>query len=363
MARTGRPKQALELSDSEREQLVRWERRRKSSSQALALRSRIVLKCATGLSNTEVAEAVGVTPSTVGKWRSRFCELRLDGLSDDPRPGRPATITTEQVEEVLVATLESTPENATHWTRSSMAKRSGLSKSTIGRIWRTFELKPHRTDTFKLSTDPKFAEKLKDVAGLYVDPPAHAVVLSVDEKSQIQALDRTQPGLPMKPGRAGTMTHDYKRHGTTTLFAALNILDGTVIGRNMQRHRHQEFIRFLNTIEEQVPVGKVIHAIVDNYATHKHPKVRQWLARHPRWTFHFTPTSASWLNAVEGFFAKLTRRRLKRGVFRSVVDLQVAINRFVAETNADPKPFVWTADPKRVLAAVKRGKQTLESVH
>ena len=192
---------------------------------------------------------------------------------------------------------------------------------------------------------------------------AHAVVLSVDEKSQIQALDRTQPGLPMKPGRAGTMTHDYKRHGTTTLFAALNILDGTVIGRNMQHHRHQEFIRFLNTIEEQVPVGKVIHAIVDNYATHKHPKVRQWLARHPRWTFHFTPTSASWLNAVEGFFAKLTRQRLKRGVFRSVIDLQVAINRFVAETNLNPKPFVWTADPKRVLAAVKRGKQTLESVH
>jgi transposase len=215
----------------------------------------------------------------------------------------------------------------------------------------------------KLSTDPKFADKLKDVAGLYVDPPAHAVVLSVDEKSQIQALDRTQPGLPMKPGRAGTMTHDYKRHGTTTLFAALNILDGTVIGRNMQRHRHQEFIRFLTTIEQQVPVGKLIHAIVDNYATHKHPKVHQWLARHPRWTFHFTPTSASWLNAVEGFFAKLTRRRLKRGVFRSVVDLQVAINRFVAETNADPKPFVWTADPKRVLAAVKRGKQTLESIH
>ena len=231
------------------------------------------------------------------------------------------------------------------------------------RILEAHQLAPHRIRTFKLSTDPKFAEKLKDVVGLYVDPPAHAVVLSVDEKSQIQALDRTQPGLPMKPGHAGTMTHDYKRHGTTTLFAALNILEGTVIGRNMQHHRHQEFIRFLNTIEEQVPVGKVIHAIVDNYATHKHPKVRQWLARHPRWTFHFTPTSASWLNAVEGFFAKLTRQRLKRGVFRSVTDLRVAINRFVADTNVDPKPFVWTADPKRVLAAVKRGEQTLESVH
>jgi transposase len=232
----------------------------------------------------------------------------------------------------------------------------------VQRILETHQLAPHRIRIFKLSTDPKFAEKLKAIAGLSVDPPAHAVVLSVDE-SQIQALDRTQPGLPMKPGRAGTMTHDYKRHGTTKLFAALHILDSTVIGRNRQRHCHQEFIRFLNTIEEQVPVGKVIHAIVDNYATHKHPKVRQWLARHPLWTFLFTPTSASWLNAVGGFFAKLTRRRLKRGVFRSVVDLQVAINRFVAETNADPKPFVWTADPKRVLAAVKRGKQTLGSVH
>jgi transposase len=238
-----------------------------------------------------------------------------------------------------------------------------VSLRSVQRILEAHQLAPHRIRTFKLSTDPKFAEKFTDVVGLYVDPPAHAVVLSVDEKSQIQALDRTQPGLPMKPGRAGMMTHDYKRHGTTTLFAALNILDGTIIGRNMQRHRHQEFIRFLNTIEAQVTVGKVIHAVVDNYATHKHPKVRQWLARHPRWRFHFTPTSASWLNAVEGFFAKLTRPRLQRGVFRSVVDLQLAINRFVADTNADPKPFVWTADPKRVLAAVKRGKQTLESGH
>jgi transposase len=239
----------------------------------------------------------------------------------------------------------------------------------VQRILEANQLAPHRIRTFKLSNDPQFADKLKDVVGLYVDPPAHAVVLSVDEKSQIQALDRTQPGLPMKPGRAGTMTHDYKRHGTTTLFAALNILDGTVIGRNMQRHRHQEFIRFLNTIEAQVPKRKVIHAILgssprtDNYATHKHPKVRRWLARHPRWTFHFTPTSASWLNAVEGFFAKLTRRRLKRGVFRSLSDLQAAIDRFLAETNGDPKPFLWTADPDKVLAAVKRGKQALESIH
>src|ERR1700720_163610 len=241
--------------------------------------------------------------------------------------------------------------------------RRGVSLRSVQRILEAHQLVPHRIRTFKLSNDPKFAEKLKDVVGLYVDPPAHAVVLSVDEKSQIQALDRTQPGLPMKPGRAGTMTHDYKRHGTTTLFAAFNILDGTVIGRNMQRHRHQEFIRFLNTIEEQVPVGKVIHAIVDNYATHTHPKVRQWLARHPRWTFHFTPTSASWLNAVDGVFATLTKRRLKRGEVRSIADLQAAINRFLEEYNQQSKPFTWTADPNKIVAAVKRGHQVLDSIH
>ena len=260
------------------------------------------------------------------------------------------------MQRVVDLALGPPPGEATHWTGRMLAKAAGVSLRSVQRILEAHQLAPHRIRTFKLSNDPEFAEKLRDIVGLYVDPPAHAVVLSVDEKSQIQALDRTQPGLPMKKGRAGTMTHDYKRHGTTTLFAALNVLDGTVIGRNMQRHRHQEFIRFLNTVEAQVPARKAIHAIVDNYATHKHPKVQRWLARHPRWTFHFTPTSASWLNAVEGFFAKLTRRRLKRGVFRSVAELQAAINRFVEETNADPKPFVWTADPKRVLAAVKRGK-------
>jgi transposase len=244
-----------------------------------------------------------------------------------------------------------------------IAKAIDISASSVHRIWRAHGLQPHRVKQFKLSTDPRFVAKLRDIVGLYIDPPAHAVVLSVDEKSQIQALDRTQPGLPMKQGRAGTMTHDYKRHGTTTLFAALNVLDGTVIGRNMQRHRHQEFIRFLNAVETQVPARKAIHAIVDNYATHKHPKVRQWLARHPRWTFHFTPTSASWLNAVEGFFAKLSRRRLKRGVFRSLTDLQAAINRFVSQTNNDPKPFIWTADPNKIIAAVRRGHQVLDSFH
>ena len=224
-------------------------------------------------------------------------------------------------------------------------------------------LQPHRYRQFKLSNDPNFVDKLRDVVGLYVDPPAHAIVLSLDEKSQIQALDRTQPGLPLKKGRLGTMTHDYKRHGTTTLFAALNVLDGTVIGRNMQRHRHQEFMRFLNAIEAEVPAGKMVHVILDNYAAHKHPKVRAWLDRHERFVFHFTPTSCSWLNAVEGFFARLSRRRLKRGVFRSVVDLQAAINRFLAETNAEPKPFTWTADPDKIIAAVRRGHQALDSIH
>src|SRR6187200_2052746 len=233
-----------------------------------------------------------------------------------------------------------------------MAKVVDISASSVQRIWSAHGLQPHRVKHFKLSTDPQFVDKLRDIVGL-----------SVDEKSQIQALDRTQPGLPMKKGRAGTMTHDYKRHGTTTLFAALNVLDGTVIGRNMQRHRHQEFIRFLNTVEAQVPARKAIHAVVDNYATHKHPKVQKWLTRHPRWTFHFTPTSASWLNAVEGFFAKLTKRRLKRGVFLSIVDLQAAINRFVLEHNAEPKPFTWTADPDKIIQAVRRGHQVLDSIH
>jgi len=235
--------------------------------------------------------------------------------------------------------------------------------SSVHRIWRAHGLQPHRLRQFKLSKDPDFVAKLRDVVGLYIDPPAHAIVLSVDEKSQIQALDRTQPGLPLKKGRAGTMTHDYKRHGTTTLFAALNVLDGTVIGRNMRRHRHQEFICFLNAIETGAPAGKVVHVILDNYAAHKHPKVRQWLSRHERFTFHFTPTSCSWFNAVEGFFAKLTKRRLKRGVFRSVVDLQAAINLFLEEHNDEPKPFTWTADPDKIIAAVRRGHQALDSIH
>jgi len=291
-------------------------------------------------------------------------EEGLEGLlRDKTRPSRIAPLSREVADRVVALTLEDPPGETTHWTAGAMAKVVGISVSSVQRIWRSHGLQPHRMRQFKLSNDPKFAAKLRDIVGLYVDPPAHAIVLSVDEKSQIQALDRTQPGLPIKKGRAGTMTHDYKRHGTTTLFAALNVMDGSVIGRCMQRHRHQEFIRFLNAVEAQVPAGKTIHAIVDNYATHKHPKVRAWLVRHPRWTFHFTPTSASWLNAVEGYFAKLTNRRLKRGVFRSIVDLQAAINRFIKETNGDPKPFTWTADPDKIIAAVRRGHQVLDSVH
>ena len=288
----------------------------------------------------------------------------VDGLlRDKTRPPGKAPLSDAVVAEMIDKTLHETPPEATHWTVRDMAKVMGISVSTVQKTWRAHGLAPHRIRQFKLSNDVAFVDKLQDVVGLYVSPPAHAVVLSMDEKSQIQALDRTQPGLPMKKGRSGTMTHDYKRHGTTTLFAALNVLDGTVIGRNMKRHRHQEFLRFLNVIERDVPAGKVIHVILDNYSPHKHEKVRQWLARHPRWTFHFTPTSASWLNAVEGFFAKLTKRRLKRGVFHSVVDLQAAINRFIEEHNKEPKPFVWTADPKKIIAAVNRGHQTLRTHH
>jgi transposase len=284
-------------------------------------------------------------------------------LRDKTRPSRVKPLTQAVIDRVVALTATPPPNEATHWTSAAMAAAAGISVSSVQRIWRAHGLAPHRVRQFKLSNDPAFAARLRDVVGLYVGPPAHAVVLSFDEKSQIQALDRTQPGLPLKKGRAGTMTHDYKRHGTTTLFAALNGLDGTVIGRNMQRHRHQEFIRFLNVIEAQVPAGKLVHVILDNYAAHKHPKVMAWLARHPRFVFHFTPTSCSWLNAVETFFATLTKRRLKRGVFRSVFDLQSAINRYIEEANRNPKPFVWTANPGKIIAARQRGLDVLDSIH
>ena len=306
----------------------------------------------------------GKSKTCVWRWQERFATEGYDGLlRDKTRPSRIPPHGPELAERVVALTLVDPPGETTHWTADMMAKEAGISASAVRRIWKAHGLAPHRWRQFKLSNDPKFVDKLRDVVGLYVDPPAHAIVLSVDEKSQIQALDRTQPGLPMKKGRLGTMTHDYKRNGTTTLFAALNVLDGTVIGRNMQRHRHQEFIRFLNAINAEVPADKAVHVVLDNYAPHKHPKVRAWLERHERFTLHFTPTSCSWLNAVEGFFAKLSKRRLKRGVFHSVVDLQAAINRFLAEHNQQPKPFTWTADPDKIIAAVKRGYQALDSFH
>jgi transposase len=327
-------------------------------------RAKIILATADGCGTVEIMRRSGKAKPVVWTWQARFMAEGVDGLLRDKtrKPGK-TPLAAETVQRVMALVTGPPLGQVTHWTGRTLAKAAGISLRSVQRILEAHQLAPHRIRTFKLSNDPKFAEKLRDVVGLYVDPPTHAVVLSVDEKSGIQALDRTQPGLPLKPGRAGTMTHDYKRNGTTTLFAALNVLDGTIISRNMRHHRHQEFIRFLNEIDAHIPKRRAIHAIVDNYATHKHPKVRQWLAQHPRWTFHFTPTSASWLNAVEGFFAKLTNRRLKRGVFRSVADLENAINRFIAETNANPKPFVWTAKPNRILAAVKRGKEKLESVH
>jgi transposase len=336
----------------------------RSAPQKHVWRARIILATAEGCGTAEIMRRSGKAKPVVWTWQARFMAEGVDGLLRDKtrKPGKPP-LPAAIVAKVVDLVTGPPPGETTHWTGRMLARAAGVSLRSVQRILDAHQLAPHRIRTFKLSNDPKFAEKLRDVVGLYVDPPAHAVVLSVDEKSQIQALDRTQPGLPMKKGRAGTMTHDYKRNGTTTMFAALNVLDGTVISRNMNRHRHQEFIRFLNDVDAKVPKRKAIHAIVDNYATHKHPEVRKWLAQHPRWTFHFTPTSASWLNAVEGFFAKLTNRRLKRGVFRSVGELEDAINRFVAETNADPKPFVWTARPSRILAAVKRGKEKLESIH
>jgi transposase len=337
--------------------------RDRNAAQKHAWRAEIVLLSADGIGTNEIMRRTGKSKTCVWRWQERFMEEGFDSLlRDKTRPSRIEPLGNAVAERIVALTLKP-PIEATHWTGAMMAKAAGVSVSSVQRIWRAHGLQPHRVRQFKLSNDPKFSAKLRDVVGLYVDPPAHAIVLSVDEKSQIQALDRTQPGLPLKKGRAGTMTHDYKRHGTTTLFAALNVLDGTVIGRNMQRHRHQEFIRFLNAIEAEVPAGKVIHVILDNYAAHKHPKVRQWLDRHERFTFHFTPTSCSWLNAVEGFFAKLTKRRLKRGVFRSIVDLQAAINRFLDKHNEEPKPFTWTADPNKIIAAVKRGHQALDSIH
>jgi transposase/transcriptional regulator with XRE-family HTH domain len=343
----------LELTVEERDQLARWARRR-TSSQALALRSRIVLGCAQGLSNKDVAAREGVSAVTVGKWRSRFADARLDGLVDDPRPGRPSTVTAEQVEQVVVATLESTPKNATHWSRAKMAERSGLSKSTIGRIWKAFELKPHRAEGFKLSNDPLFVEKVYDVVGLYLNPPDAAVVLCVDEKSQVQALARSQPAFPMMPGMPEKRTHDYARHGTTSLFAAFNTADGTVISSLHRRHRSAEFKKFLTKIDTEVPDDLQIHLICDTYGTHKTPAVRAWLARHPRFHIHFTPTYSSWINQVERFFAYITNDLLQRSDHRSVQALEADIRAWITEWNTNPKPFIWTKTAEQILESLAR---------
>jgi len=337
----------------------------RQAAQKHVWRARIILLTSDGMGTHGIMAATGKAKTTVWRWQARFAEAGVAGLlQDKTRPPGKAPIPAEKTAEVVRLTQAPPPHEATHWTARAMAKAVRLGVATVQRIWAAHGLAPHRWRVFKLSKDPAFIEKLHDIVGLYVSPPAHAVVLSVDEKSQIQALDRTQPGLPLKKGRGATMTHDYKRNGTTTLFAALNVLTGEVFGRNMARHRHQEFIRFLNALEREIPAGKVVHAILDNVSSHKTPEVRRWLARHPRWTFHFTPTSSSWLNAVEGFFAKLTRRRLKHGVFHSVVDLQAAINRFIHEHNeAEAKPFIWRAEPDKIIAASNRGFQTLESIH
>ena len=351
---------SLTLKPSDRRRLAALARDRNAPHKHV-WRAEIVLLSAGGVGTNEIMRQTGKSKTCVWRWQERFMQEGYGGLlRDKTRPSRIPPLGPDITERVVMLTQTEPPTETTHWTAALMAKAVGISASSVQRIWRAHGLQPHRVRQFKLSKDPKFIDKLRDVVGLYVDPPAHAIVLSIDEKSQIQAIDRTQPGLPMKRGRAGTMTHDYKRHGTTTLFAALDVLEGKVIGRCMQRHRHQEFIRFLNAIEAQVPARKTVHVILDNYAAHKHPKVSRWLDRHPRFAFHFTPTSCSWLNAVEGFFAKLAKQRLKRGVFRGVVDLQAAINRFVAETNHDPKPFTWTADPDKIIAAVRRGHQVLD---
>jgi len=353
MARTGRPKAVLELTDDEREQLRRWARRA-TSAQALAMRSRIVLACAEGRSNTAVADELGVSVQMVGKWRARFVEARLDGLADDPRPGRPPSITGEQVEDIVVATLESTPAHATHWSRAKMAERTGLSKSSIGRIWKAFDLKPHRAETFKLSNDPLFVEKVFDVVGLYLNPPEGAVVLSVDEKSQVQALARSQPAFPMMPGMPERATHDYVRHGTTSLFAAFNTADGTVISSLHRRHRTIEFKKFLTKIDATVPAHLQVHLIADNYGTHKTPAIKTWLARHSRFTLHHTPTYSSWLNQVERWFAYLTEDLLQRGDHRSVQALEADIRTWVKAWNDNPRPFVWTKSAEDILERLGR---------
>jgi transposase len=344
---------AIELTDAERAQLEAWARRR-TSAQALAQRSRIVLLAADGLKNTEIAGRLGISRNMVMTWRLRFAAQRLDGLLDEPRPGRPRTVTDEQVEEVIVKTLETTPTDATHWSTRSMAREVGLTQSAVHRIWRAFGLQPHRQQTWKLSKDPLFIDKVRDVVGLYLDPPERAVVLCVDEKSQIQALDRTAPILPMLPGTPERATHDYRRAGTSSLYAALDIASGQVIGRTHARHRAIEFKRFLTTIDREVPDELDIHLVLDNSSTHKTPAIQRWLAAHPRFVVHFTPTSSSWLNLVERWFAELTAKKLRRGAHRSVRQLNADIRAWIETWNQNPRPFVWTKTADQILDSIAR---------
>ena len=348
-----RPLVPLILTEEERETLRRWSGRPKTA-QALACRARIVLACAGGSSNGEVADAIHLTRQTIGKWRSRFVANRLDGLLDEPRPGAPRAISDRDVERVIAMTLESSPKDATHWSTRSMATASGLSQSAISRIWRAFALQPHRSETFKLSTDPLFIEKVRDIVGLYLNPPERALVLCVDEKSQIQALDRTQPILPMRPGQIERRTHDYSRHGTTSLFAALDVKTGEVIGQCHRRHRSVEFRKFLDRIDDAVPESLDVHLILDNYGTHKTPAIRSWLAKRPRYHVHFTPTSASWLNMVERWFAALTEKQIRRGTHRSTRQLETAIKDYLSIHNANPKPFVWTKTADQIFASIAK---------
>jgi len=353
MGQRGFPAAQIELSDEERDTLQRWSRRRKTS-QALALRSRIVLESEGGDTNVAIGERLGVDRLTVGRWRKRFAASGLDGLLDEPRCGAPRRITDEEVERVVTLTLESRPKDATHWSTRSLAAETGLTQNAIFRIWRAFGLQPHRSETFKLSTDPQFVEKVRDIVGLYLSPPDKALVLCVDEKSQMQALDRTQPLLPMRPGQAERRTHDYMRHGTTTLFAALDVATGKVIGQCHRRHRASEFRKFLRQIEDEVPEDLDVHLILDNASTHKTPSIRRWLLKRPRFHMHFTPTSSSWINQVERWFASLTEKQLRRGVHRSTRQLEQAVRDYLRNYNDNPKPFTWTKTADEILQAVRR---------
>ncbi|HEV2495111.1 MAG TPA: IS630 family transposase [Terriglobia bacterium] len=360
--RTGRPRKPLILSPEERERLLSLAHRARSQP-LLARRARVVLACAEGLANNAVAKRLRCSLGMVGKWRSRFLKTRLEGLYDEPRPGAPRKITDAQVEQIVIQTLESTPRGQTHWSTRGLAQATGLSRMTISRIWHAFGLQPHRTDTFKLSPDPLLIEKVRDIVGLYMNPPDHALVFCVDEKSQIQALDRTQPLLPMRPGQAERWTHDYQRHGTTSLFAALELKTSRVIGQLHRRHRSVEFREFLDAIEAQVPAALDVHLILDNYGTHKTAMIRKWFAKRPRFHVHFTPTYGSWINLVERWFAELTNKRIRRGVFRSVKDLESAIREYIAVHNEDPTPFVWTRSADEILASMARYAQRKLAAH